>query len=72
MVLRPRNRFFTNPGCYKPVVRTAGSFDQVVEELHLTPSDYFTSPELREWVRRNKDQRYVPTEILEAFGFVVE
>jgi len=72
MAVRPRNRFFTNPGSFRPTVQSVGSFDQVVEALHLSPSDYLGSPELKEWVRRNKDQRYVPTELLEAFGFVVE
>jgi hypothetical protein len=26
---------------------------------------YEGSPELKEWVRRNKNQRYVPTEVFE-------
>ena len=31
-----------------------------------------SSSELREWVRLNKDDRYVPTEVLKEFGFRVE
>jgi len=27
---------------------------------------------LREWVRRNKDEKYVPTSLLRAFGFDVD
>ncbi len=47
------------------------SFEAVVKELRLSPNNYEGSLPLREWVRKNKDQRYVPPELLKAWGFVV-
>jgi hypothetical protein len=41
----------------------------VVEELKLDPSEYASSLTLRDWVSRNKDQQYVPSDLLKAFGF---
>ena len=72
MSIHPENRGFTNPGAYKPVVLLVSSFDQVVEKLNLSPSQYEGSEALKEWVRLNKDHKYVPTEVLNAFGFEVE
>lgn len=65
------NRRFTNPAATSPPPGTPTSFEQVVRQLKLRPEDYETSTELREWVFRNKDQRYVPSELLKAFGFEV-
>jgi hypothetical protein len=72
MSVHPENRDFTNPGAYKQVVPPVSSFDQLVETLNLSPQQYEGSLELKEWVRRNKDQRYVPTEVLKTFGFIVD
>ena len=47
------------------------SFEQIVKALNISPEEYESSPELKEWVRRNKDHKYVPTGLLEAFGFHV-
>jgi hypothetical protein len=43
----------------------------MVESLKLLPEQYQSSSELREWVLQNKDQKYVPPELLKAFGFQV-
>jgi hypothetical protein len=40
-------------------------------KARLSPSEYVASPRLRDWVSRNKDQKYLPSEVLEAFGFEV-
>lgn len=48
------------------------TFEHVVRHLHLSPSEYATSRELKEWVRRNKDHKYVPLELLEAWHFDVD
>lgn len=47
------------------------SFERVVISLKLSPEEYVGSPELREWVLQNKDHKYVPPELLKAFGFQV-
>jgi hypothetical protein len=72
MAVHPENRDFTNPGAYKQIVPSASSFDQMVESLNLSPDQFEGSQALKEWVRRNKSQRYVLTEVLSAFGFEVD
>jgi hypothetical protein len=47
------------------------TFEYIVRHLHLSPEEYATSAELKEWVRENKDQKYVPTELLEIWRFDV-
>jgi hypothetical protein len=47
------------------------SFERVVDSLKLSPDQYQSSTELREWVLQNKDHKYVPPELLKAFGFQV-
>ena len=47
------------------------SFERVVDSLNLSPEQYQSSAELREWVLRNKDHKYVPPDLLKAFGFRV-
>jgi hypothetical protein len=49
----------------------ASSFEHVVATLGLSPEEYVGSAALKEWVRRNKDYKYVPPELLEAWGFIV-
>ena len=62
-----------NPNWGKPEPFTLGStvssFESLVRSLGLTPKDYESSVALREWVGRNKDQKYVPPDLLEAWGF---
>jgi hypothetical protein len=65
------NRNFTQPEAMRPPVFLPCSFEQVVKALNISPQEYEVSPELREWVRHNKDHKYVPTGLLEAFGFEV-
>jgi len=57
MAVHPENRGFTNPGAYKRETFSVCSFDEIVETLHLSPHQYEGSPELKEWMRRNKDHR---------------
>lgn len=48
------------------------TFEHVVKTLRLSPDQYENSVELKEWVRRNKNDKYVPSELLHAWGFRVE
>lgn len=50
-------------------MHSATTFDRVVENLGLTPEEYLASSALKEWVRQNKDEKYVPPHLLEAWGF---
>jgi hypothetical protein len=48
------------------------SFESVTEALRLAPEDFQTSIPLKEWVSRNKNYKYVPLDLLEAWGFSVD
>jgi len=69
--VRRGNPHFTNPAAIVAPTASETSFEKVVEELSLLPSEYASSPKLRDWVSRNKDLKYVPSELLKAFGFEV-
>jgi len=68
---RSVNRNFTKPGTTRSITYPS-SFEQVVRALKISPGEYRGSLELKEWVRRNKNDRYVPTEVLKIFGFQVD
>lgn len=38
-------------------------FEQVVEDLRLSPAEYETSPQLRMWVEKNWRQKFVPEKL---------
>lgn len=66
--MKPINRRFTNPlGASVPLSQS--SFEEVVRELKLVPEQYKDSQQLRDWVFRHKDEKYVPSDVLKAFGF---
>jgi hypothetical protein len=48
------------------------TFECVVRKLQLSPDQYESSIELREWARRNRKNKYVPSELLQAWGLHVE
>lgn len=48
----------------------SSEFEHVVKELGLTPDEYQNSVPLKEWARQNKDEKYVPSELLKAWGLV--
>jgi hypothetical protein len=62
------NRRFTNPlaSC---APSPPNSFEEIVRELNLLPQEYENSAQLRAWVQRYKDEKYVPSDLLKALGF---
>ena len=62
-----------NPNWGKPEIpvtpASLSEFESLVMSLRLSPEQYVGSSELRDWVRKNKDHKYVPQAVLEAFGF---
>jgi hypothetical protein len=48
------------------------TFEYLVRRLHLSPSQYVNSQELKEWVRKNKNHKYVPSQLLAAWHFDVD
>jgi hypothetical protein len=66
-----------NPNWGKPDVNASAftvpsSFEEVVKELRLSPAEYEHSVELKDWVRKNKDQKYVPSDLLKAWDLEVQ
>ncbi len=51
---------------------SATSFEEIVTALRLSKAQYETSESLKEWVRKNKESKYVPPALLKAWGFVVD
>jgi hypothetical protein len=45
------------------------SFDAKVEALKLSPKEYVSSIPLKDWVRINKKNKFVPLELLQVWGF---
>ncbi len=44
------NRNFTKPEAIKPLVFSPSLFERVVKALNISPEEYQSSPELKEWV----------------------
>lgn len=54
------------------VAVSLSSFEYEVRTLGLSPENYAGSFALRDWARRNKDHRYVPPDLLMAWGFAID
>jgi hypothetical protein len=50
---------------------TPTSFDEMVRRLKLSEKEYRSSIPLKKWAQKNKDSKYVPQELLEAWGVEV-
>ncbi len=69
---KPRgNVNWGKPASYKLEV-VASSFESEVKLLGLKPEQYADSLNLKEWVYKNKDHKYVPLELLQLWGFSVK
>jgi hypothetical protein len=66
------NRSWGSSGTVPMPSKRAASFDEIVEKMGLTPEQFKGSAELKEWVRLNWEQKYVPVDLLMAWGFEVE
>jgi hypothetical protein len=47
---------------------TTTSFEEMVRGLKLSEKEYRSSIPLREWAQKHKDSKYVPQDLLEAWG----
>ena len=66
-----------NPNWGKPELNTipyngVTSFEEVVKQLCLSPQQYGNSVQLKDWARKNKDHKYVPSTLLALWGFEVK
>ncbi len=71
MTRRPGNSNFGKPDMGRQSLPTQTSFEDTVKVLKLSPREYATSAELKEWVRKNKNHKYVPLDLLTLWGFEV-
>jgi len=67
MAKRRGNPNWGKPEPIGPVVPTITEFEQVVKEFKLQPDQYIRSTRLREWARKNKNSKYIPEPLLEAW-----
>ena len=61
-----------NPNWGKPDLHATlcvqpSSFEDVVRSLRLLLDQYVDSARLKDWVRKNKNHKYVPSDLLEAW-----
>jgi hypothetical protein len=66
-----------NPNWGKPetnmqVAPAIPEFEQVVHTLKLRPAEYVRSTRLRQWAKHNRNSKYIPEPLLEAWGFEIE
>ncbi len=72
LMSKPRgNVNWGKPSSYK-LETSASSFENEVKLLGLVPEQYGDSLNLKEWVRQNKDHKYVPLDLLQLWGFSVK
>ncbi len=69
---RRGNPNWTKPQALAVVPPGQSTFEQLVASLGLTPEQYEGSSVLQDWVRKNKDHKYVPSELLKAWGLRVD
>ncbi len=50
------------------IPHTPSSFEQMVRQLNLSEKEYRSSTPLKAWAQKHKDSKYVPQDLLEAWG----
>jgi len=69
----PKRRGNPNWGKPEPFAPTGPStFEHVVKKLGLSPHEYQDSTALKSWVLKNKNHKYVPQDLLDAWGIVAD
>jgi len=68
---RRGNPTWGKPVPFGPATPTVTSFEEAVKELKLQPDQYLHSMRLREWARRNKNSKFIPEPLLQAWGFEI-
>jgi hypothetical protein len=57
---------------YIDIPITPTSFEEIVRQLKLSENEYQNSIPLKEWAQKHKDSKYVPQDLLEAWGIVAK
>ena len=66
-----RLRIKSNSNWGKPsgnILVTTTSFEEMVRGLKLSEKEYQNSIPLKEWAKKHKDSKYIPHDLLEAWG----
>ncbi|HTT24853.1 MAG TPA: hypothetical protein VMG82_38415 [Candidatus Sulfotelmatobacter sp.] len=63
------NRSWGTTGVTPMQPATDSSFEMTAKTMGLSPAQYKNSLELREWARANRQRKYVPPDLLMAWGF---
>lgn len=58
-----------NFGAVPPIVT---EFERVTRELGLKETEFSNSPQLKQWVKRHRNTRYVPEHLLKYWGMEVD
>ena len=72
MAKRRGNPNWGKPDPMGPVIPNITEFQHVTQEFKLQPHQYVRSTRLREWARHNKNSKFVPESLLEAWGFEID
>lgn len=67
MAATPKQRNWLQ-GDAAPVPSRPSDFERVVAKLKLSPEQYESSDQLRQWVERYWQQKFVPEKLLKAWG----
>jgi len=68
MAKRRGNPNWCNPQPFDSLAMPS-AFEQTVKIFKLSPEQYVDSAALKEWVLANKHNKFVPEQLLEAWGF---
>jgi hypothetical protein len=69
--LRNKSNRHWGEGC-ADIPNTPSSFEEVARRLNLSEKQYRSSIPLKEWAQKHKDSKYVPQDLLEAWGIVAK
>lgn len=54
------------------IPNTPSSFEEMARRLNLSEKEYRASTALKQWALKDKDSKYVPQDLLEAWGFATK
>ena len=69
---RRGNPNWGKPVAFGPLAPVVSAFEEAVKELKLQPDQYVHSKRLREWAWQNRNSKFIPESLLEAWGFEMD
>ena len=68
MTRKPGNSNWGKPDTGRQPLPSQTSFEETAKAMKLSAREYASSAALKEWVRQNKDRKYVPLDLLQIWG----